>query len=292
MSSVSSQPKKKVGVIEINYPATANSPSKPVKDGLMEKSLETATFQKKGKLGIIEISYPATLNSLCEPVKDGLLEKLREADESDISVLVIKGTERSFSTGGDLSEIGKLKDPIAANEYVEDVSKIMQVIDGMSKVTIALVEGYAVGAGLSLATSCDLIYAGEKAKFSMAFLKVGLVPDCGVSYLLTKLVGIQKAKELTFTGKIIDAAEALRIGLVNNVFPADKVVEETMMIAEELAGNAPKATAMAKANLKIAEQLGLDGTIIAEARTQGLCVFGSEHVEGRQAFFEKRKPSY
>lgn len=253
--------------------------------------MSSVTFQQKEKVGIIEINYPATLNSLCAPVKDGLIEKLREADESDINVLVIKGTERSFSTGGDLTEIGQLTNSIEANVYVEEVAKIMQIIDGMSKVTIALVEGYAVGAGLSLATACDLIYAGEKAKFSMAFLKVGLVPDCGVSYLLTRLVGLQKAKELTFTGKIIDAAEALRIGLVNNVYPADQVVAETMKIADELAQNAPNAMAMAKANLKIAEELGLDGTIMAEARTQGLCVFGSEHLEGRKAFFEKRKPS-
>ncbi len=292
MSTVNPQQKEKVGIIEINHPMASKSSPTPIKDGLAEKLHDTVTFQQKGKVGIIEINCPATLNSLCIPVKDGLLERLREADASSINVLVIKGTQRSFSTGGDLTEIGSLNDPIEANDYVEEVSKIMQLIDGMSKVTIALVEGYAVGAGLSLATACDLIFAGDKSKFSMAFLKVGLVPDCGVSYLLTRLVGIQKAKELTFTGRIIDAAEALRIGLVNDVFPADNVVEETMRIANELSENAPKAMAMAKANLKTAEQMGLDGTIVAEARTQGLCVFGSEHREGRQAFFEKRKPSF
>lgn len=291
MSTVSYKQKEKVGVIEINHPANLNSSSAIGKD-VKEKVHEIVTFQRQGKVGIIAINYPGTLNSLCIPVKDGLIEKLREADASNINVLVIKGIQRSFSTGGDLSEIGSLNDPIAANDYVEEVSKIMQIIDGMSKVTIALVEGYAVGAGLSLALACDLTFAGEKAKFSMAFLKVGLVPDCGVSYLLTRLVGIQKAKELTFTGKTIDAAEALRIGLVNNVFPANEVVEETMLIANELSENAPKAMAMAKANLKTAEQLGLDGTIMAEARTQGLCIFGSEHREGREAFFDKRKPAY
>jgi len=285
LSTVNPQPKEKAGIIKINHPMASESSPTPIKDGLAEKLSDTVTFQQKGKVGIIEINYPATLNSLCIPVKDGLLDKLHEAEASSINVLVIKGTQRSFSTGGDLTEIGSLNDPIEANDYVEEVSKIMQLIDGMSKVTIALIEGYAVGAGLSLATACDLIFAGDKAKFSMAFLKVGLVPDCGVSYLLTRLVGIQKAKELTFTGKIIDAAEALQIGLVNNVFPADRVVEETMLIANELSENAPKAMAMAKANLKTAEQMGLDGTIVAEARTQGLCVFGSEHREGRQAIF-------
>jgi 2-(1,2-epoxy-1,2-dihydrophenyl)acetyl-CoA isomerase len=255
------------------------------------KHLSIVTFEQKEKVGIIEINYPTTLNSLCLPVRVALIDKLHQANESDVNVIVIKGTERSFSTGGDLAELGALKTPIEGNEYIEEVAQIMQFIDGLSKVTIALVEGYAMGAGLSLATACDLIYAGEKAKFSMAFLKVGLVPDCGVSYLLTRLVGLQKAKELTLTGRIIDAAEALRIGLVNNVFPADKVVEETMAIADELAKNAPKAMALAKVNLELAGQLGLDGTIIAEARTQGLCIFGSEHIEGRKAFFEKRKPS-
>ncbi|HWQ76333.1 MAG TPA: enoyl-CoA hydratase-related protein [Syntrophomonas sp.] len=265
--------------------ATACSTAGTVKE-------EAVDFKRNGKLGIIEINYPGTLNSLCKPVKDGLIKKLREADASNINVLVIKGIPRSFSAGGDLSEIGGIRDPIAASEYIMGVSEIMQVIDRMRMVTIALVEGYAVGAGLSLATACDLIYAGDKAKFSMAFLKVGLVPDCGVSYLLASLVGVQKAKELTFTGEIIDAAEALRIGLVNNIFPADEVVEKTMQIAHGLTENAPKAMALAKENLKTALKLGLDGAIAVEARTQGLCICGSEHNEGRQAFFEKRKPKF
>lgn len=254
--------------------------------------LASVTFQQEGKVGIIEIDYPATLNSLCQEVRTGLNEQLQIAAETDIRVLIIKGNQRSFSTGGDLAELGKLNDPIEAKEYVEDVHKLIKKIHSLPKVTIALVEGYAVGAGFSMATACDLIYAGEKAKFSIPFLNVGLVPDCGASYLLARLVGIQKAKELAFTGKTIDAAEALEIGLIANIFPADKIVEETKALAGRIAQGPPKALAMTKANFEAAAQIGLEATFTLEENVQGLCLFGEEHQEGRQAFFEKRKPSF
>lgn len=254
--------------------------------------LPSVTFHREGKIGIIEIDYPATLNSLCGELRIGLMEKLQIAEKTDIRVLILKGNQPSFSTGGDLSELGKIEDPVEAKEYVEGVHSLIKKIYSLSKVTIALVEGYAVGAGLSMATACDLIYAGENAKFSVPFLNVGLVPDCGASYLLTRLVGIQKAKELAFTGKTISALEALQIGLVTNVFSADKVVEDTKMTANKIAQGPPKALAMTKVNFERAAQMGLDTTLTLEENAQGVCIFGKEHIEGRQAFFDKRKPSF
>ena len=236
--------------------------------------MPSVTFHQEEKIGIIEIDYPATLNSLCGELRTGLMEKLQIAEKSDIRVLIIKGNQRSFSTGGDLSEIGKLKNPVEAKEYVEDVHRLIRKIYNLPKVTIALIEGYGVGAGLSMVTACDLIYAGENAKFSIPFMNVGLVPDCGASYLLAKLVGIQKAKELAFTGKMINAGEALQIGLVANVFPADKVVEETKSIAQQIAQGPPKALAMTKINFDRAAQIGLDETLTLEENAQGVCIFG------------------
>ena len=249
-------------------------------------------FQQEGKIGIIEIDYPTTLNSLCEQLRSELHEKLQMAEETDTSVIIIKGNQRSFSTGGDLSELGTLQNPVEAKEYVDEVQKIVKRIYKLPKVTIALVEGYAVGAGLGMATACDLIYAGEKAKFAIPFLNVGVVPDCGVSFLLARLVGIQKAKELAFTRKTIDAAEALKIGLVVNVFPAGSELEEVKLLAHQITQGPPKAMAMTKINFEQAGQIGLDATFTLEANTQGLCICGAEHLEGRQAFFEKRKPSF
>lgn len=250
------------------------------------------TFQQEGKIGIIEMDYPSTLNSLCGELRTGLHEKLDEVAETDVRTVILMGNQRSFSTGGDLSELGQLSNPIEGKEYVEEVHKLIRRIYNLPQVTIALVEGYAVGAGLSMAIACDLIYAGEKARFSIPFLNVGLVPDCGASYLLARLVGMQKAKELVYTGKMIDAAEALNIGLITNVFPADKVLEETKSLAEQIAQGPAKALAMTKTNFDRAAQIGLEGTLNLEEYAQGVCLFGEEHREGREAFFAKRKPVF
>ena len=249
-------------------------------------------FQEKGKIDIIEIDYPSTLNSLCEDVRKGLHENLDKAERSDSRVIIIKGSQRSFSTGGDLSELAKIKDPLEAKEYVQEVQALVRRIYNLPKVTIALVTGYAVGAGLSMATACDLIYAGANAKFAIPFLNVGLVPDCGASFLLTRLVGIQKAKELAFTAGTIDATEALKIGLVVNVFPAGTELDEVTSLAHRIAQGPPKALALTKANFEKAAQIGLDKTLLLEETTQGLCICGQEHFEGRQAFFQKRKPNF
>ena len=250
------------------------------------------TFQQEGKVGIIEIDLPSTLNSLCRELHAGLDEKLSEAAKSDVRAVILKGNQRSFSTGGNLSELGELSNPIEGKEYVEEVHKLIRRIYNLPRVTIALVEGYALGAGLSIALACDLIYAGENAKFSIPFLNVGLVPDCGASLLLARLVGMQKAKELAFTGKMIDAAEALNIGLVANVFPAAAALKETKALADQIAQGPTKALAWAKTNFERAAQLGLEATLTLEEYAQGLCIFGEEHREGREAFFAKRKPTF
>jgi len=109
--------------------------------------LSAISFQKEGKIGIIEIDYPSTLNSLCEPVRREFHDKLQMAEESDARVIIIKGNQRSFSTGGDLSELGTLQNPVEAREYVEEVQNLVKRIYNLPKVTIALVEGHAVGAG-------------------------------------------------------------------------------------------------------------------------------------------------
>lgn len=250
------------------------------------------SYQKEGKVGIIEMDYPSTMNSLCLELRDGLYQKLQVAQESDVRVIVFKGNQRSFSTGGDLSELSNFHNPIEAKEYVENVHKLIKKVYNLPQVTIALIEGYALAAGLAMATACDLIYAGDKAKFSLPFLNVGLVPDCGTSYLLTRLIGIQKAKEMAYTRKTINAEEARKIGLITDLFPAEKVLEETKLIANQIAQGPPKALAMTKINYERAQQMDLNSTLTLEEITQGIFICGEEHLEGRQAFFDKRKPSF
>jgi 2-(1,2-epoxy-1,2-dihydrophenyl)acetyl-CoA isomerase len=254
--------------------------------------LSGVTFQQEGKIGIIEMDYSSTMNSLRQELRDGLFQKLQEAEESDARIIIIKGNGRSFSAGGDLSELQGLHNSVEAKEYVENVHKLIKRVHSFPKVTIALIEGYAFAAGLMLAAACDLIYAGDKAKFSLPFLTVGLVPDCGTSFLLTRLIGIQKAKELAYTRKVINTEEALQIGLIANSFPAEEVFHETKCIADQIAQGPPKALAMTKTNYETALVSNLDAALTLEAITQGIFICGEEHFEGRQAFFEKRKPSF
>lgn len=249
-------------------------------------------FQQEEKIGIIEIDYLSSMNSLRWELRDGLFQKLQEAEESEARVIIIKGNGRSFSAGGDFQELQDLHNSIEAKEYVADVHKLIKRVYSLPKVTIALIEGYAFAAGLIMAAACDLIYAGDKARFSLPFLNVGLVPDCGAGFLLTRLIGIQKAKELVYTRRVINAEEALKIGLIANMFSGDTVLSETKLVAKEIAQGPPKALAMTKANFETAVHMDLDEALTLEEITQGIFICGEEHAEGRQAFFEKRKPCF
>jgi len=160
------------------------------------------------------------------------------------------------------------------------------------KPVIAAVNGYAVGAGFSLALLCDLIIAADTAKFGMAFIKVGAVPDCGALYFLPRLVGLPKAKELVFTGANIDAAEAYRIGIVNRVVPAAELLPEALRLGQQLADGPAVALALAKEILNASSSLSLEQVMELEIYAQSLCFQTEDHKEGVIAFLEKRKPVF
>jgi len=158
--------------------------------------------------------------------------------------------------------------------------------------TLAMVEGVAVGAGCNLALACDLVVASEDAKFGEVFAKIGLVPDGGGTYLLPRLVGLARAKELIFTAEIIDAAEALRLGLINRVVPARELAAVTRDLAERIAAGPPLALRMAKELVNRAAASDLDTALNLEAFAQGVAIASDDHQEGVSAFFEKRRPRF
>ena len=158
--------------------------------------------------------------------------------------------------------------------------------------TIAMVDGYAVGAGSNLALCCDLIVASERARFGEVFCKIGLAVDGGGTWLLPRLVGLARAKELVFTGDIIDAAEAFRIGLVNRVVGAEDLVTATRALAEKIAAGPPLALRLDKQALNRAASTDLAGALEIEAFSQGLAVASADHQEGVAAFFDKRPPRF
>jgi 2-(1,2-epoxy-1,2-dihydrophenyl)acetyl-CoA isomerase len=154
------------------------------------------------------------------------------------------------------------------------------------------VDGYAVGAGSNLALCCDLIVASDRARFGEVFWKIGLVPDGGGTWLLSRAVGLARAKELIFTAEIIDAAEAGRIGLVNRVVPAAALETTTRALAEKIASGPPAVLRMAKHMVNRAVTSDLAAALDLEAFSQGMAITGEEHQEGLSAFFEKRAPKF
>ncbi|PYN49036.1 MAG: enoyl-CoA hydratase, partial [Candidatus Rokuibacteriota bacterium] len=158
--------------------------------------------------------------------------------------------------------------------------------------TIAMVDGYAVGAGSNLALCCDLIVASDRAKFGELFCKIGLAVDGGGTWLLPRLVGMARAKELIFTGDVFDAAEALRIGLVNRVVHAADLAATTRELAEKIAAGPPLALRLDKQALNRAASSDLAAALEVEALSQGLAIASDDHREGVAAFFDKRPPKF
>src|SRR5205823_2317594 len=182
-----------------------------------------------------------------------------EADEA-VRVVILTGAGGHFCSGGDVKTMRAKRHTAAEGRArVESLNRMVLRLVDFPKPTIAMVDGYAVGAGSNLALCCDLIVASDRAKFGELFWKIGLVPDGGGSWLLSRVVGLARAKELIFTAEIIDAAEAGRIGLVNRVVPAAELVTTTRGLAERIAPGPPKALAMAKHMVNRAASSELEG---------------------------------
>ena len=189
---------------------------------------EHLLYEKHGGVALLTMNRPEIMNALEAALARDLVSALREAAADDeIGSIVLTGTGKSFSSGGDLGRLMQGFDLLEGRRWLQEGYAQLMGLLKVRKPVIAAVNGYAVGAGFSLALLCDLIIAADTAKFGMAFIKVGAVPDCGALYFLPRLVGLPKAKELVFTGANIDAAEAYRIGIVNRVVPAAELLPES-----------------------------------------------------------------
>ena len=175
---------------------------------------------------------------------------------------------------------------------VESLNQLVLRLVDFPRPTIAMVDGFAVGAGCNIALGCDMIVASDRAKFGEVFLRIGLVPDGGGTWLLQRVVGLAKAKELVLTAEIIDAAEALRIGLVNRVVPAAELEGATRALAAKIAAGPPLAAALAKSLLNRAATVDLAAALEGEAFGQSNAITTEDHSEGVRAFLEKRPPRF
>jgi 2-(1,2-epoxy-1,2-dihydrophenyl)acetyl-CoA isomerase len=185
-----------------------------------------------------------------------------------------------------------LTNPVTARNFIERAGLVPTAIMNMAKPVIAMVNGVAAGAGFNIALSCDLVMCAKSVRFAQSFAKVGLVPDCGGQYLLPRIVGPYKAKELMFTGDLIDAETALGLGVVNRVIPDDQLEVETYTLAKRLLQSAPLPLAAIKKVINMSGQLDLQATLALETETQTVCMQTADHKEGVLAFKEKRDPVF
>jgi len=257
---------------------------------------ESILLKKEERIATITLNRQDKLNALDWPAQRLLGQKLDEvAEDEELRILIITGAGRAFCAGGDVSaQKSRVGMKVAERKAGMKVNLKNPVkIRKMSIPVIAMVNGAAVGAGCNLALACDIIIASDKARFSQAFVKVGLAQDYGGSHLLPRSVGTKKACELAFTGDIIDANEALRIGLVNKVVPAEELEKVTKEMALKIASRAPLAISIVKQSIYDGfERFDLETTLEYEMYTQGFCSDTDDHKEGATAFLEKRDPNF
>lgn len=249
-------------------------------------------YTKSDGVATIRLNSPKSMNALAGSLVDELKAAISDAagDES-IGAVILTGTDKAFCAGGDLQRLSQGFTAVEAFDYLKGFSWIHDLIN-MEKPTIAAVNGFAVGAGFSLAMMCDLVMASQSAKFGLAFVNVGLVPDLGSSYFLVRTLGLQRTKELTFTGRTIDAEEALRIGVATMVVPQDALEAEAFKLAKKLADGPRIALRAGKRLINKAVDLNFDELLEVEAYAQAQC-FQTEDVKiAMDAFFNKTKPVF
>jgi 2-(1,2-epoxy-1,2-dihydrophenyl)acetyl-CoA isomerase len=254
---------------------------------------ETLIVETEGSVTTLTLNRPQARNALDLTMRRELVGALDDIEnDPSARVVVLTGAGGHFCAGGDVKSMQPGAASADGRARVQALNKLVMRLVEFPRPVIAMVDGFAVGAGCNLALCCDFIVASDRAKFGEVFAKIGLVPDGGGSWLLPRLVGLARAKELIFTADIFDAAEAERIGLVNRVVPAAELASVTRALAQRIAQGPTKVQAMAKHMLNRAASTDLESALDVEAFSQAIAITGPDHREGLAAFFEKRPPKF
>jgi enoyl-CoA hydratase/carnithine racemase len=257
----------------------------------------TVVFSKEDYIAKIILSRPERLNAFNRQMEDELIEALANVHgDRDVKVLVLGGAGRAFCSGGDVSEN-------MAEEYGGTAQKISDTFHhiyngiilqlfNLDIPTIGMINGVAVGLGFDLALACDIRIGSENARFMVGFTKMGLTPAAGGAWLMPRLMGLAKAIEFIYTADFLEAEEALRLGVLNRIVPAEALDKETMALARRIGENSPLANRLAK--LQVHKGLNTDlGTALEMGSTcQAICLSSEDTREALAAFQEKRKPVF
>jgi enoyl-CoA hydratase len=252
---------------------------------------EHILVETRGAVGLITLNRPAALNALCDALMIELGAALRAFDADDaIGAIVLTGSEKAFAAGADIKE---MKDKGFADVVADDfIGNRWETVLEIRKPVIAAVAGFALGGGCELAMMCDVIIAADTAKFGQPEINLGIIPGAGGTQRLTRAVGKAKAMEMILTGRMMDAAEAERSGLVARIVPAADLVAEAVKVAEKIASLSRPVVAMAKEAVNIAYETTLTEGVRFERRVFQSCFGLADRSEGMTAFAEKRKASF
>ena len=244
----------------------------------------------------VTLNVPASLNAFSTCMQRELASLIAHIAQDDaVRAVVLTGAGRAFCAGGDMREMEAAADPLplaGRNKLHRMLTTVLMPLVRLEKPVIAAVNGVAVGAGMNLALAADITLVSESATFSQAFVKVGLVPDTGGLYLLSRLIGLNRAKEICFTGRMLSAREALELGLVNRVLAADALMPAAQELARELARGATAAIGLTKSLLNLAHTATLEEMAEFESYALAVVLSTHDHREGIRAFREKRAPQF
>ena len=257
-------------------------------------SYQTILYEVSDRIATLTLNRPDAMNATTDEMYQELQELIpRIAADRDVACVILTGAGRGFCAGADLKARKDDATPLERRARHRWILKdILEPLYRLEKPVIAAVNGAAAGAGFNIALACDFIIASEQASFIQAFARVGLVPDLGGLYLLGRVIGINKAKELCFTARKVSAEEAKALGIVNHVVPHDRLLDEARAIASKITAASPTAIAMTKTLLDKSTNATIDQMLEYESYAQTIAYLTPEYEEGVLAFREKRAPDF
>ena len=260
---------------------------------------ESIIYEQDHRVVTLTLNRPDTRNALSGDLIDGLINALEKANkDKNVGCVILTGAGKSFSSGGNLQEIKNMttKDNMSQSQledwYRFGIQKIPLTMNAIDVPIVAAVNGHAIGAGNDLCTMCDIRIAGEDAKFSESFLRIGIIPGDGGSWFLPKIIGLSRAAEMILTCDVLDAEKALNWGLVSQIVKNEELIIQAKKIANKIASQPPEATRRAKRLLRMSQNVSLDNALEMAASQQSILQMMDDHREALDALIEKRKPKY